>query len=102
VLFLQDNASSCTAALAQWKLADLRFEVLKLPAYSPDLAPSGYHLFPNVKKHLKGANVSTTENAMPAADDWFAAQPSAFNLVGLKKLEQRSEKCVELRVECVK
>jgi hypothetical protein len=36
------------------KLAKLRFEVLKHTAYSPDLAPSDYHLFPNLKKHLKG------------------------------------------------
>jgi hypothetical protein len=27
----------------------------------------------------------------------FAAQPKEFFLVGLKKLEQRSHKCVELR-----
>jgi hypothetical protein len=33
---------------------------------------------------------------MPAAD-FSAAQPSAFYLDGLKKLEQPSKKCVELR-----
>lgn len=38
-----------------------------------------------------------TEEAMSAADDWFAAQPSAFYVDGLKKLEQQSTKCVELR-----
>jgi histone-lysine N-methyltransferase SETMAR len=75
VLFLQDNASLRTAALTHWKLAELHFEVLKHPAYSPDLAPSGYHLLPNVKYHLKGTKISTTEDAIPAADDWFAAQP---------------------------
>jgi hypothetical protein len=31
----------------------------------------------------------------------FAAQPKEFFLDGLKKLEQRSHKCVELRVEYV-
>jgi hypothetical protein len=31
----------------------------------------------------------------------FAAQPKEFLLDGLKKLEQRSHKCVELRVEYV-
>jgi hypothetical protein len=36
---------------------------------------------------------------------WLAAQPKEFFLDGLKKLEQRSHKCVELRgdyVECLK
>jgi hypothetical protein len=32
----------------------------------------------------------------------FAAQPKEFFLDGLKKLEQRSHKCVELRGEYVK
>jgi hypothetical protein len=31
----------------------------------------------------------------------FAAQPKEFFLAGLKKLEQRSHKCVELRGEYV-
>jgi hypothetical protein len=31
----------------------------------------------------------------------FLAQPKEFFLDGLKKLEQRSRKCVELRGECV-
>jgi hypothetical protein len=31
----------------------------------------------------------------------FAAQPKEFFMDGLKKLEQRSHKCVELRGECV-
>jgi histone-lysine N-methyltransferase SETMAR len=45
------------------KLADLHFEVLKHPAYSPDLAPSDYYLFLNLKKHLKGRKFSSTEEA---------------------------------------
>jgi hypothetical protein len=60
----------------------------------PDLAPSDYYLFPNLKKHVKGTKFSTTENAMSAADDWFATQPSAFYVDGLKKLEQWNNKCV--------
>jgi hypothetical protein len=32
---------------------------------------------------------------------WFAAQPKSFFLDGLKKLEQRNHKCVELRGEYV-
>jgi len=35
------------------------------------------------------------------ADEWFAAQSSEFYLDDLKKLEQQSKKCVELRGECI-
>jgi histone-lysine N-methyltransferase SETMAR len=93
ILFLQDNAAPHKAAITHHKFAELNFEVLKHPAYSPDFAPSDYYLFPNLKKHLKGIKLEATL----AADGWFAAQQKEYFLDGLKKLEQRSHKCVELR-----
>jgi len=50
VLFLHDNA------LAHWTLAlaYLGFQCLDHPPYSQDLAPLDYHLFPGLKKQLKG------------------------------------------------
>jgi hypothetical protein len=48
ILFLQDNADPHKAAITHHKLADLQFEVLKHPAYSPDLALSDYYLLPNL------------------------------------------------------
>jgi histone-lysine N-methyltransferase SETMAR len=76
---------------------------LKHPDYSPDLAPSDYYLFSNLKEHLKGRKFSSTEEAILAADGWFAAHPNNFFLDGLKKLEHRSHKCVcvEFRGEYV-
>jgi hypothetical protein len=56
------------------KFADLHSKVLKHLAYSPDLAPSHYYLFPNLKKHFKGRKFSRIEEATLAADMWFAAQ----------------------------
>jgi hypothetical protein len=43
-----------TLATQQTKLAYLGFQCLDHPPYSPDLAPSDYHLFPGLKKQLKG------------------------------------------------
>jgi histone-lysine N-methyltransferase SETMAR len=96
ILFLQDNAAPHKAAITHHKLADLHFEILKHPTYSPDLAPSDYYLFPNLKKHLDGRKFSSIEEAL-AADGWFAVQPKEFFLDALKKIEQRSHKCVEFR-----
>jgi len=53
VLFLHDNASAHRALATQKKLAYLGFRCLDHPPYSPDLAPSDYHLFPGLKKELK-------------------------------------------------
>jgi len=46
VLFLYDNAPGHWALVTQKKLAYLGFQCLDHPPYSPDLAPSDYHLFP--------------------------------------------------------
>jgi histone-lysine N-methyltransferase SETMAR len=100
-LVLQDNASLNKAAITHQKLADLHFEFLKRPAYSPDLAPSDYYLFPNLKKHFRRRKFSSIEEAILTADGCFAAQPKERFLDRLKKLEQRSHKCVELKGEYI-
>jgi histone-lysine N-methyltransferase SETMAR len=51
VLFLHDNAPAQRALATQKKLAHLGFQCLDRPPYSPDLAPSDYHLFPGLKKN---------------------------------------------------
>jgi len=50
VLFLHDNAPAHKALASQKKLAYLGLQCLHHPPYSPDMAPSDYHLFPGQKK----------------------------------------------------
>jgi len=52
VLFLHDNALAHRLLATQNKLAYLNFQWLDHPPYSPDLAPSEYHLFPGLKKQF--------------------------------------------------
>ena len=54
---LHDNAHPHTAAHTVDTLRALKFEVLKHPPYSPDLAPSDFHLFGPMKEHLNGSEV---------------------------------------------
>ena len=54
-----------------------RCQKVKHRVYSPDLTSSDRHVFSNLERHLKGTKFSTTEDVMSAANDWFAAQPSA-------------------------
>jgi histone-lysine N-methyltransferase SETMAR len=68
IFFLQGYAALHRVAIMHHKLADLHFEVLKLSAYSPDLAPLDYCLFPHLKKHLKGRKFSSILEATLAAD----------------------------------
>ena len=53
VLFLHDNAPAHWALSTQKKLAYLGFQCLDHPPYSPDLAPSDYHLCPGLKKTIE-------------------------------------------------
>ena len=53
VLLLHDNAPAHRALATQKKLAYLGLHCLDHPPYSPDLAPSDYHLFPGLKKTIE-------------------------------------------------
>ena len=48
VLFSHNNAPAHRSLAAHKKLAYLGFQCLDHPLYSPDLAPSDYHLFPGL------------------------------------------------------
>ena len=98
VLFLHDIVSAHRALATQKKLTYLSFQCLDHPPYSPDLAPSDYHLFSGTKKkQLKGSHFSSDTEVIAAAETLLDGQLSDFFLSSLQKLEQRAKKCIELR-----
>ena len=50
IIFLQDNAPALTSVVAMATIHDCGFELVPHSPYSPDLAPSEFHLFPQMKK----------------------------------------------------
>ena len=54
VIFHQDNARPHTSLVTRKKLLELGWKVMPHPQYSPDLAPSDYHLFRSLQNHLNG------------------------------------------------
>ena len=40
------------------------YELIPHPAYSPDLAPSDFFLFPNLKKDIRGLHFRSDEEAI--------------------------------------
>jgi len=99
VLFLHDNGPSHRALATQKKLAYLGFQYLDHPSYSPDLAPSDYHLFPGLKNLLKVSHFSSEVEVIAAAETLLGGQLSEFFFSVLQKLVQRTKKCIELRGE---
>jgi len=67
VLFLHDNAPAHRTLATRKKLANLGFQCLHHPPYSPDLAPSDYHLFPGLKKQLKGHHFQSKAEVIVAS-----------------------------------
>ena len=81
---MHDNASSHGALVTQKKLAYLCFQYLDHPPYSPDLATSDYHLFPGLKKQLKGRQFSSNAEVVTAPETWLDEQTTEFFLVACK------------------
>ena len=98
---MHDSALAHWALAAQKKLAYLGFHCLDHPPYSPDLAPSDYHLFPGLKKRLKDRHFSSDAEVIAAAETWLDGHRSEFFFNGLQKLEQWAKKCIELHGEFV-
>ena len=75
---MHDNAPAHRALATQNKLAYLGFQCLDHPSYSPDLAPSDYHLFPGLKEQLKGRNFSSGAEVIAVAETWSDGQTFEF------------------------
>jgi len=97
VFFLQDNALAHQALATQKKLAYLGFQCLDHPPYSPDLAPSDYHLFPGLKNNWKVA-IFVWHGGHCCRRDLVGQTTFWIFLSGLQKLEQQAKQCIELRV----
>jgi hypothetical protein len=78
VLFLHDNTPAHRALATQKKLAYLDFQCLDHTPYSPDLAPSDYHLFPGLKKTIKDRHFSYDADIIAAAETWLDGKVSDF------------------------
>jgi len=86
VLFLHDNAPAQRALATQKKLAYLGFRYLDHPPYSLHLALADYHLFPGLKKQLKGRHFSSDMEVTAATETWLDGQPSEFFFEWLAKV----------------
>ena len=95
ILLQQDNASPhlqncngcCWAELVRANTA---------PACSPDLAPSDYFLFPNLKKDIRGRHFRSNEEVVAAVEKWVRDKDPGFFSSGLMAREQRWSKCIIL------
>ncbi|GFX94677.1 histone-lysine N-methyltransferase SETMAR [Trichonephila clavipes] len=82
-----------TANRTQDRITSFGWEQLDHPPYSSDLAPSDYHLFMHLKKHLAGQRHSDDDEAKTTDKQWLSNQAASFFDDGIQKLVPRCDKC---------
>jgi histone-lysine N-methyltransferase SETMAR len=71
-------------------LQEFDWEVLEHPAYSPDLAPSDFHLFPNLKEFLVGRLFKSDDEVKGAVKEWLNGLAAEVYDEGVQKLVTRN------------
>ncbi|KAJ0169391.1 hypothetical protein K1T71_014978 [Dendrolimus kikuchii] len=97
VLFHQDNAPCHKSLATVAKLHELGFELLPHPPYSPDLAPSDYYLFADLKKMLQRKRFYSNEEVIAETNAYFEANNKSFYKKGIQMLEKRWTDCMLLK-----
>lgn len=96
VVFVHDNARPHTARRTNELLAKFKWDVFDHPPYSPDLAPSDFHLFPNMKRWLASQRFANDEELQNAVNGWLHSQAADFYAEGISKTVPRYDKCLNL------
>ncbi|KAG5318572.1 MOS1T transposase, partial [Pseudoatta argentina] len=89
VILLHDNARPHVAKPVKTYLETLKWEVLTHPLYSPDTAPSDFHLFRSMAHGLADRRFHSYEKAQKWIDSWIAAKDMSFFRRGIHVLPER-------------
>lgn len=93
--FLNDNARPHIAKITQQKIEELGWTVLPHPPYSPDLAPSDYHLFRSMQHSLAEKKFKNNDEVKVWVSQFFESQPEDFYRKGIHSLRQRWQRVID-------
>ena len=80
ILLQQDIARVHACKIAIDAVERNGYELIPHPAYSPDLAPSDYFLFQNLKKDIRGCHFWSNEEVVVAVEEWVRDKdPGVFS-----------------------
>ena len=102
LIFHQDNAPPHGAHQTAQKIAEMGWEVFTHPPYSPDLAPSDFHLFGPLKESLGGIKFQNDDAIKQHALKFLHSTDKDFYAAGFTRLVDRWECCIELHGDYVK
>uniref|UniRef100_A0A8C6C1N4 Histone-lysine N-methyltransferase SETMAR n=1 Tax=Monodon monoceros TaxID=40151 RepID=A0A8C6C1N4_MONMO len=102
IILHQDNARPHISLMSRQKLLHLAgWEVLIHSLYSPDAAPSDFHLFQTLQNSLNGKNFNSLEDCKRHLEQFFAQKDKKFWEDGIMKLPEEWQKVVEQKGEYV-
>ncbi|GFW26978.1 putative DD34D transposase [Trichonephila clavipes] len=76
-IFHQDITTVHKGALVMGKLHDFGYDFLGFSSYSHDLAPTDFHLFPNMNKFDSGKHFTSTEKVKRATEQYLFSLPDS-------------------------
>lgn len=94
VILQHDNARPHVAKVVKKYLETLKWEVLPHPPYSPDVAPSDFHLFRSMAHGLADQHFQSFEELEKWIASWIASKEDSFFRAGIRKLPERWEKVI--------
>ena len=94
VILQHDNARAHAAKVVKDTLEALSWDVLLHPPYSPDIAPSDYHLFRSMAHDLADQHFTSYEETKNWVDLWLSGKNEEFYRRGIRELPERWEKVV--------
>ena len=71
------------------------------PAYSPDLAPSDFQLFPTLKEFLGSRHFESDEDAKDSVKEWLNVLAAEVYDEGIQKLVTHCDRCLNVGGNCV-
>jgi histone-lysine N-methyltransferase SETMAR len=94
VILHHDNAPAHTSFLVSSTIHNLKYELLRHPPYSPDLAPSDYFLFPVLKDYLAGRHYNDRSSLGSSIYQCLNSMSEDDYTAAIRKLPERWQKCI--------
>ena len=95
VYYLHDNARPHISKSTNKKLVELGWTVLPHPPYSPDFAPTDYHLFLSISNHLQEKEFDEERELKKFLQDFFSSKSQEFYANGILSLPKRWQQVVD-------
>lgn len=90
---LHDNAPIHTSQRSMAQISSSGFHLVAHPPYSPDIAPSDFHLFKQLKNDLRGEKFDNSRHLRERVTALLSSYPPNFYEEGFQQLITRWQKC---------